>query len=668
MGAAPAVERLSPSTSPAAPTVPRASARTRVVAGVVLAAVGATCGVSSLLHGFYDLSAWGWMACGALALAAGVGLAGWLPRSPWALAALAGLVALWLWSWLSSTWGEDASQAVIEANRWLLYAAGLLALVGLMRDEGLAWVGLGAAAAGLAGVGLYVAIAMATGHGATFFLGNRISDPLGYANGEASYLLLGAWPLLALAERARSAVLAGVGAALATLLLGLAVLSESRGVALAAIGSVVIVVALVPGRRMRLWAILVVAAGVAASVPALLDVYRETTGSAPPAQVVVAHAARVLLVSSLVVGVAWGVARALAGGVERRYPERRGSLRTASTAALVAIALAGAGAVVVAAGNPVTTVRNQIRAFTHLQGAGGGSRLLSGAGNRYDYWRVAWHGLTGYPVRGVGAGNYPALYFAQRATTEDIRQPHSIELQTLVELGLVGGLALAVFLVGVGGGLVRRVRRAPPERIGLTVAAAGIFAAWLLHTSVDWLHLIPGLTGVALLAAAVLVRSDPGEESAEARGSTRGRAWALAGAVGVLAVAAVGAYVVIRPTLALHERTVASRAVGSDPRAALAHAGSSLALDGRAVPTWYVVSAAYARLDRFAPARAALLRALELEPHAFVTWALLGDLESRRGNLAAAGRAYRRAAVLNPRDPQIAALARDPRGSAPPPP
>jgi len=663
MGAAPAVKRLIPADSS---TGVSARAETRVVAAVVLAAVGATCGVSSLLHGFYDLSAWGWMACAALALAAGVGLAGWLPRSPWAIAALAGLLALWLWSWLSSSWGEDSSQAVIEADRWLLYGAGLLAVVGLMHDEGLARIAMGATTVGLTGVGLNVGIAMATGHGATFFLGNRISDPLGYANGEASYLLLGAWPMIALAERARSAVLAGAGAALATLLLGLAVLSESRGVALAAIGSAVLVVAVLPGRRTRLWAILLVAAGVAASVPALLDVYRETTGSAPPAQAVVAHATRVLLAASLVVGVVWAAARALAATVEHRYPQRRNSLRGASTATLVAIAFAGAGGVVVAEGNPVTALRTQVHAFTHLQGADTGSRLLSGAGNRYDYWRVAWRGFAAHPVRGVGAGNYPALYFAQRQTTEDIRQPHSVELQTLVELGLVGALSLTVFLVGVGGGLVRRVRPAPPEQIGLTVAAAGMFAAWLLQTSVDWLHLIPGLTGVALIAAAVLVRSDQVAPPSEPRAATHRRAWSLTGAVAVLAVAAVGAYVVIRPTLALHERTVASRAVSSDPRSALTHAGASLALDGRAVSTWYVVSAAYARVDRFVPARAALLRALELEPHDFVTWALLGDLESRRGHLAAASQAYRQAAVLNPRDPQIAALALNPRGAPPP--
>ena len=42
-------------------------------------------------------------------------------------------------------------------------------------------------------------------------------------------------------------------------------------------------------------------------------------------------------------------------------------------------------------------------------------------------------------------------------------------------------------------------------RISLSVAAGGAFVAWLAHTSVDWLHNIPGVTGVALCAAAALV-------------------------------------------------------------------------------------------------------------------------------------------------------------------
>src|SRR5204862_413341 len=94
------------------------------------------------------------------------------------------------------------------------------------------------------------------------------------------------------------------------------------------------------------------------------------------------------------------------------------------------------------------------------------SRLISGAGTRYDYWRIAWHSFTAHPLAGVGAGNYDRPYFQQRATTEDVRQPHSIELQALSELGLVGALLLLGFLTALGIGprwraSARATRRSP---------------------------------------------------------------------------------------------------------------------------------------------------------------------------------------------------------------
>jgi Flp pilus assembly protein TadD len=60
-------------------------------------------------------------------------------------------------------------------------------------------------------------------------------------------------------------------------------------------------------------------------------------------------------------------------------------------------------------------------------------------------------------------------------------------------------------------------------------------------------------------------------------------------------------------------------------------------------------------------ARAALLEATRREPHDFVTWALLGDLAVRRGDLAQARRDYGRASELNPRGPGLESLAKNPR-------
>src|SRR5438477_54305 len=117
---------------------------------------------------------------------------------------------------------------------------------------------------------------------------------------------MGIWPCTALAETRRH-VLAGIGAAMATLMGCFALLSQSRGTALAMAASLVAVLALAPGRTRRAWGLLLVAGGVAAAGPSLLHVYDHHTAASIPAAV--GHSAgRAALLASLGVGIAWGLA------------------------------------------------------------------------------------------------------------------------------------------------------------------------------------------------------------------------------------------------------------------------------------------------------------------------------------------------------------------------
>ena len=166
-----------------------------------------------------------------------------------------------------------------------------------------------------------------------------------------------------------------------------------------------------------------------------------------------------------------------------------------------AVGVASAGRIADIRRSPV---RRRSSRSAGSQGEATASRLSTGAGNRYDYWRVAVDAWREHPITGVGAGGYDKPYFAQRATAEDIRQPHSLPLQVLAELGIVGGLLLAVALLVIAAGAWRRIRAGRREPV--VVAAIGVVTAWFVHTSVDWMHLLPGLTGVALLGAAVLLR------------------------------------------------------------------------------------------------------------------------------------------------------------------
>jgi O-antigen ligase len=129
----------------------------------------------------------------------------------------------------------------------------------------------------------------------------------------------------------------------------------------------------------------------------------------------------------------------------------------------------------------------------------GSERLTSIESNRYAYWRAAAGAFTERPVTGTGSGGYSTEWLQRRELAESVRDAHSLYLETLAELGLVGALALAALL----GGVAAAVRRESD------VAAAAL-ATWAVHAGVDWDWEMPALTLVAvLLAGAVIARAAP---------------------------------------------------------------------------------------------------------------------------------------------------------------
>jgi len=652
-----ATPREATSTTAQPPASPRSP--TPVEAGAILF-ITISCGLSPALYGFYRVGVWGPIALFMLAILLALAIARPAVPTRRALVALGGLAGLWLWSLASSGWALSADQALTGANRWLLYLALFGVLVLLLREDRLSVLLVGSAAGAVLVFGLYLSVRLLGPGGPGMFLGERLNEPLGYVNGQAGYLLIGVWPFVALAERARNHLVAGGAIAAATLLAGLALFGQTRAVIPAALASIVILVLVLPGRVRRAWALLAIAVGLAIALGSILDVFGSVREAAQgPDAGTLRGAVVALLLASLLAGAIFAAGSWLAARVAERVGVR--SLRLASGGLAAGIVAVTVIAGLVAVGSPAQRVRDQWNAFkspgssTAVQSR---SRFTSGAGNRYEYWRVAWSQVRDEPVHGVGAGNFDHSYFRQRRITEDVRQAHSIELQTLGELGLVGGVALLLFVGAVLAGFVVRARRArkSPRDLGLAVAGGGMFLVWLVHTSVDWLHLIPGVTGIALCGAAVMVAPWRRERGGEGRAPLR-----LAGIAAVLAVALVGAVVIGRSALADRQLNAGRDLVDSDPRAALAHTADSLALNGEHMDAFYLRAAAFARLNDYPNARGTLLEATRKDPGDFVTWGLLGDLAVRRGNLDQATGAYARASRLNPRDQALRAAARDPR-------
>jgi tetratricopeptide (TPR) repeat protein len=643
--------------------------------GLLLLGLGA--GLSPFFFAYYGTSVWVPIGLGLVAAAAVGAVA--RPVRPGAPAALAlgGLFGLGVWSLCSTAWAESVEKAVVSGNRWLAYGALLLVMLVLLRSERRSAVLLGAAGLGVVAVAMSALARLLGADPQTLFLNGRLNLPLGYINGEGCLFVIGFWLCMAAAE-SRRALVAGPAAGLAALMACLALLSQSRGSAFAMLGSLLVVVAFVPGRTRRAYGLLIVAGGVAVAAPDLLHIYDRYARGAIP--VAAGHAAgRAALLSAVAVGVAWAL---LTFSWERGWTTAaRGRARTAGSWLLLVPVVLALALALGSAGRIERDVRNQWHAFTHLAEPAGSSataasashtRLLSGGGHRYDYWRIAWRLWREHPVLGVGAGNYARFYYEHRATTEDIDQPHSVELQTLSELGLVGALLLICFLAGVVLGVLRTrpaAARSPLTR-ALMVGGLGAFVAWLVQTSVDWMHLLPGLTAIALAGVAVVVRQRrrprPAETTAaqsRVRRAPIGRPTRALGASALVVTLIVAGASLSRQGLADLYRSRAEGELNAHPAAALKNIDRSLDIDSDSVESYYVKAAALARFDEAAPAAAALDVALAREPGNFVTWALLGDLAVRERNFALAKEDYVRAHRLNPREETLRELARDPRAA-----
>jgi O-Antigen ligase len=617
---------------------------------------GALYGLSGLFEGFYPFSVWGPIAVVSAALLVAAAVASPLEFDRRGWLAVAGLASMFVWAAVSAAWAESLQDVWTEANRTGFYLVVLLTAIAVLRSFAHARAVVHVLAAAIGLVGLYVAARCLLGTGASLFVGFRLSDPLGYFNGEGAYFAMGFWALLAVAQAPGRAAVRGSALGLAVLLAGLAVLTQSRGAMLATAIAAVVVLVLFRGRLERAWLLVFAGCALAAAAPWLFDVYAERTSrpaGALPSEATVRAAVAALSVAAIAAGGLWF-------GLLRTGPKRwTARARSASVAVLAGLAVATAGAGLYAVGDPVAEVRERYDEFISLDpSTDGAQRFTSVGGYRYDYWRIAADAFADSPVRGLGAGNYPNVYLRERQNPDYVRQPHSLLLQLLAELGIVGAIAFALFAGAVLSAAVSRARRGGGVgEEAVVMACTGIFTVWLVQTNVDWLYNIAGVTGIALLAAGALLA---GRERTPLHPA--GPAGNIPSAVTMSLVILLAASVGVQ-WIADRYQAHAHRLVPERPDRALEAANRSLSLNPERLETYYTKSAAYARADDYASARRVLLTATRKDPDNYLPWALLGDLAVRRGDLAEGGRDYARASRLNPFDRELAALARTPEAA-----
>ena len=96
-------------------------------------------------------------------------------------------------------------------------------------------------------------------------------------------------------------------------------------------------------------------------------------------------------------------------------------------------------------------------------------------GERTSYWRAAIADTHAHPISGSGAGSSDDYWYAHRTSNANVRDAHSLYLDSLAELGPLGLLlVLGVLLPPLAAAAIARSEPA------VAVAASG-YCAFLVH-------------------------------------------------------------------------------------------------------------------------------------------------------------------------------------------
>ncbi|MDX6590960.1 MAG: hypothetical protein QOJ13_156 [Gaiellales bacterium] len=557
------------------------------------------------------------------------------------------LVGLGAWSLLSVSWAQWPQSALVEAGRYFFYAAA--ATLGLVALTGQSWRRLLVAgvAFGTAVPALVVAAKLwSSPNAASLFADGRLVGNIGYGGGLAAAVVLGFWPLVALAsDRTVPRALRPLAAFGAGLVFATVVPTEARASVWALALSAPVFFALCPTPIRSA----VIALG--AMVPALalwsdLNLAFSSGLAAANADVVGGAIVRIAVISAVV-----GLGQVLLDEVvELGEAGRR--LVAGGAVAVTLVVFVGGGTVALAAtdGNPIAWARHSLqRTVDRVGGEAGqspakgtaGSRFGSLDTGRYDLWKVAVRGFRADPAKGVGAGNFGALNVRIGQPFLFPYQAHSQMLEEMSTLGLPG-LALFLLVLGLPLAACIRVRRSGAPRPDQLLAAgiAGSLVYFAVHGQVDWIWQIASVALPAILLSAVAVGMLPGT-------ARRRRPLWLSAPAGVAALLA--AVVLVLPA-ALAERYL-ERSYREPMDEAVTDVRRAQWLDRLSGRPHLALARARLRNGDTAGALAAARRAAGAEPGFWVAWQVLTIAAARDGHRLEAAQAERRVSQLAPNLP-----------------
>jgi hypothetical protein len=430
---------------------------------------------------------------------------------------LGALILYTAFTLLSALWSDAVSRTLDSYSRTLLYLLALM-LFGSVRytRERLGWL-LRAVVAGLAIVCLIGLISRVLPHTwptAGSFFADRLNYPLTYWNAEgmvAALVLILGFHLSA--DRNEHWSVRVIAAAVLPAIAATLLLTFSRG----ALG--VTVVGLLAYCLLTRFSTLPTAAlAVAAPIAIALHSAWDATALAtehPTTPLAVSqgrHVAVVVLACMAGAGLLRGlllladnrIARLTVVRTPPRQAVRAGIGASVALIALIVLLAAGAGGFAHRQYDKFVHGTHEER---HVQTR---DRLTDPANDgRFPLWKAALDIYDTQELRGTGSGTYQQYYPRYRSDRAYVVDAHSLYLQSLAELGLVGFVLILIVVLGILGGLAARIR-GPDRPLFAALFAASL--AWAVHQGFDWDWQMPAVTlGVFMLAGPALARPRDGK-------------------------------------------------------------------------------------------------------------------------------------------------------------